>query len=302
MYKYGVGEDANGGRPRFIDMYSRRIRIGVPIALIVIGTVLLFVQSGICHGIGGNLIAAGLVAAIIFIAYEDVSGQQSQAQARDQMILLEKIDASTERLEEYGRLENVAKKVGLDECHRERPGIEIREAVLAAKAQVDILEVSLDTMLGMDADEWEDCDARVRIILLDPKFPTDGMTLATLRDREENELLHDKILSEVHATLRSLPEEWSANTDDDLDSSKSGVRLAQLIPTMSYFRIDGTAYFAPLIHKRLGNETMHMEFEEEGDFFKLLADNFEALWKNTKKVKHPDPEYLKSDPAADGEN
>ncbi len=60
------------------------------------------------------------------------------------------------------------------------------------------------------------------------------------------------------------------------------------MPTMSYFRIDGVAYFAPLVHKTLGNETMHMRFQEDGDFFNVLAANFEKLWKNTDMVKPPD--------------
>jgi hypothetical protein len=264
----------------------------VSVVLILAGGVLLLVHTCTCTGIGANLIAAGLVAGVFLYFYDGISNERSQAQVRTQMGGLEMIEESCERIEDHNRLVNVAKKVGLEACYKERPGIEINEAVLAAKNQVDILEVSLDTMAGVEAEEWLRCEARVRIILLDPKFPPD-MPLARLRDREENELLEDSILHEVHATLRSLPPAWSAApVDPTTGVSQSGVRLARLMPTMSYFRIDGGAYFAPLVHKRLGNETLHMRFREEGDFFSMLAINFEKLWKNTAMVKPPDPSYL----------
>ncbi len=63
------------------------------------------------------------------------------------------------------------------------------------------------------------------------------------------------------------------------------MRLARVMPTMSYFRIDDVAYFAPLVYRKLGHRTMHMRFREHGDFFGVLAENFEKLWKDTEHVR-----------------
>lgn len=288
MYKYGVAKDKDGKRRPFFEELLHRAGIMVPSLVIAVGVILSFIHNGYCRSVGGNLVAAGTVALIVFLVYDDISGQQKRAEAERQSRILEEVSESCERLERHNELEDVARRVGLDQCYEERPSKRIRKAVLGAKTQVDILEVSLDTMQGMDAVEWLTCKARVRIILLDPEFPEE-MPLARLRDHEENELLEDKILSEVHATLQSLPSKWSSGSGDEGDEvSGSGVRLAQLMPTMSYFRIDGVAYFAPLVHKTLGNETMHMRFQEDGDFFNVLAANFEKLWKNTDMVKPPD--------------
>ena len=265
----------------------RRLQIVVPLLAVAIGISLSLLGKSPWEEIGGSVVAAGVIALLAFLTYGDLLGRRRQAQLDEHGEALEEVKASCKRLEDRRKRDEVAVRVGLDECYDRRPDPEIEEAVLQATETVDILEVSMDTMRELDGSDWLNCEAKVRIILLDPLFPKGTKTLASLRDKEE-EQGSNAILGEIRKVLRSLPEDWMG----DGKGKKSQVRLARVMPTMSYFRIDDVAYFAPLVYRKLGNRTMHMRFREDGDFFQVLAENFEKLWKDTKHVRPAVPKKI----------
>lgn len=276
----GEGADINTA---FFRRAVRRIRYLAPACAIGFGLYLSSGSSDYWVGIGGNLVAAGGIALLAYVSYGGLWDRHQQLQLDQQITTLAEVSESCKRLEDHKKQDEVAKRLGLEDCYEERPGKEIKRAVLAAKERVDILEVSLDTMRGIKAEDWRSCKAEVRIILLDPTFPdSKGVSLAELRDKEENQK-KGQILWEVHEVVNALPDEWT-DSNGRPGASESRVKLAEVMPTMSYFRIDGIAYFAPLVHETLGNETMHIRFKKGGDFFEVLANHFEALWSNEGKV------------------
>jgi hypothetical protein len=278
-----MAKDGGDINTTFFQRAVLRIRYLAPACAIGFGLYLSSWDSDYWVGIGGNLVAAGGIALLAYVAYGGLWDRHQQLQVDKQMTILGEINDSSKRLEVNKKQDEVAKRLGLEDCYEERPGKEIKRAVLAAEERVDILEVSLDTMRGIKADDWLACKAEVRIILLDPIYPDlHGVSLARLRDREENQK-EGQILWEVHEVVNALPHEWSKSAGNS-DGSESRVKLAEVMPTMSYFRIDDTAYFAPLVHETLGNETMHIRFKKGGDFFAVLTGHFEALWNNGQKV------------------
>jgi hypothetical protein len=142
-------------------------------------------------------------------------------------------------------------------------------------------------MREVSASQWRRCTAEeIRIILLDPYYPSHG-PLAIQRDREEGKR-EGTILEEVHHFLRQVPPEWF-----DEEDGRAQVRLARVMPTLSYFRIDDTAYVSPYVHQQVGDATLHMQVQQGGHYFGLLAKHFDALWDDKERVWQPRPDQIR---------
>jgi hypothetical protein len=286
----------------FLEKAFRRLKIVAPILAVAIGVCVAFWGGAFKEAIGGSIVAAGVVALVAFLTYGDLSGQRRQALLDEQAAQLNMLEETCERLEDHDEKSQVAKKVGLNNCYERRPDPAIEAAVLHATDRVDILEVSLDTMREVSHEQWRHCRADVRIILLYPDFPK-AAPVARLRDSEEKQQDGD-ILGEIRETLELVPSEWIDGGSEGPELSVSGLKLAKVMPTMSYFRIDSVAYFAPLMHQRVGHRTMHLRLQQGGDFFNMLEDNFERLWNDDKRVKPAISEqipaqYSSEDPTLD---
>ncbi|HEU4737679.1 MAG TPA: hypothetical protein VFS54_01215 [Solirubrobacterales bacterium] len=309
-------------REDFIEKYERQLEIGGSVVLAAIGFILWRAGGEFLRAVGANLVAAGLVGFLIFALYGWVFRQRRQELTTEQSENVEVIRKVCERLEDRAELEeekiqeaitagvpgslsefHAARAIGLLGYDEERPSEEIEQAVLKAEESVDILEVSLKTMRNIDTEKWRGCKAKVRIILLDPLFPEKDENgngnghgheaqplavrpLAVQRDLEEDEY-PGAILKEVHDIVRLLPDEWlepSAEGEKGSES-ESCVKLAKVMPTLSYFRIDDMAYFAPLVHKQVGDRTMHLELAKGGGFFNELTRHFDNLWNDEKRTR-----------------
>ncbi len=309
--------------------------------MILIGVVLWFVSGRLGRAVGANCIAAGGIALVVFFAYERLSRSSRQQRSDDHEATLKEIAESVGKVEEEVRQADAqvgqamdtawagslrrfrtARRIGLIDSTVGRPA-DLNRRVLAAEKTVDILEISLKTMLNIGAAAWRNCQAEVRIILLDPCFPINEESLARedksreekssareqkplarLRDAEEHQG-DGQILKEVNEILKKFPQEWfsaggsdaaratsdrEASGDDPANGTR--VKLAQVMPTMSYFRIDGVAYFAPLVHRTLGDETMHVQLEEDGELFTALERHFNQLWEDEDHVVPADPSKI----------
>jgi hypothetical protein len=281
------------------DSIEFRLELLALILLAVAGVMLWHeTTKGLLHQIAPNLVAAAIVGLVVLAAYGRLLRKRDKELIRQQTRLLEHAANEVERTREENsqkddqiskmvsmlvdsepRLE-AAKQLGIVRVFRHRPTEVINPAMLDARDDVSILEISLNTMRDINADEWRGCTARnVRLILLDPLYPTSA-PLALQRDREEHPEFAGQILSEVHELLHKLPGEWF-----DLATGEERVKLAQTMPTLSYFRIDSKAYFSPLVHRQVGDVTLHLELEEGGQFFGILAKHFDALWNDADRVK-----------------
>lgn len=304
-------QTANSGK--WADRYEYRLEVIGSLVLILVG-VLLWTKSGgkLGQAVGANLLAAGCVALIVFLAYGWLFRRRSLDQAEERS----KLENDHVRQAINGGLArsllefHAAQEIGLTDFTIGRPP-GLNDAALAASKTLDILEISLKTMQSIDASRWRDCKAKIRIILLDPLYPNEGASLARQRDIEEGAASEEQILGEIHEILEIFPEEWfTSNENDSADKStlqasdpdQSGegasarskanearVKLARAMPTMSYFRIDGRAYFAPLVHRQLGHETMHLQLSQGGQFFTALETHFDKLWNDRMRVATVQP-------------
>jgi len=296
---------ANGGR--WADRYEYQIEFLVSVLLILGGLIVAKMSSGkLGQAVGVSLLSAGCVALIVFLGYGWMFRKRSmeRAEAQSQLVnvhVQQAIDAGlAQSLPEF----KAAKAIGLTDFTVGRPK-RLNDAVLKATERLDILEVSLKTMQSIDASRWRACRAKIRIILLDPLYPGEEVALARQRDIEEK-MGDGQILSEIHQILKIFPEEWFAPNESNSanestlgvpDSDRSGeragaqlkadearVKLARAMPTMSYFRFDGHAYFAPLVHTLLGEDAIHLELSQGGEFFLALETHFDTLWNDKKRV------------------
>lgn len=180
-----------------------------------------------------------------------------------------------------------AQDIGLVTFYRDRPTAQINEEVLLAHERVDILEISLHSMRQVTRTEWRRCEARnIRVILLDPHFPASA-PLALQRDREEDQQ-EGKILEEVRHALDKFPPEWF-----EASSAQPQVKLAQVMPTLSYFRIDDIAYVSPYLHEQVGDATVHFQLRAGGHFFGVLTRHFDALWEDEARVMRANPDEIR---------
>ncbi len=318
----GPEPEAKKSSEDFIEKYERQLEIGGSVVLAAVGFILWRTGDEFIRAVGANLVAAGLVGFLIFALYGWVFRQRRQKLTTEQSENVKDILKVCKRLEKRAEIGDgkileaitagvpeslsefhAARDIGLLGYDEERPSEEIEQAVLEAKESVDILEVSLKTMRNIDTKEWQRCKAKVRIILLDPLFPekdengngngngheTHPMAvrpLAVQRDLEEDEN-PGAILKEVHDIVRVLPDEWLAPSGEggNGSASESCVKLAKVMPTLSYFRIDDMAYFAPLVHKQVGDRTMHLELAKGGGFFDELMRHFDKLWDDEKRTR-----------------
>lgn len=288
---------ANGGP--LTDKYEYRLEIFGSVILIMVGVLLWTAIGGkLGQAVGANLLAAGCVALIVFFVYGQLRSARTRLQTKqEEDHVQEAIDAG---LAKSLSVFHAAKKIGLTGSNIGRP-TDLNDVVLEATERLDILEISLKTMQSINDSRWRECEAKIRIILLDPRYPSEEVSLARQRDIEEG-MGEGQILSEIHEILELFPEEWFTSNENksalrlpDPDRSGGGasaqpkadearVKLARAMPTMSYFRFDGLAYFAPLVHKRLGDKTMHLKLSQDGELFAALEAHFDELWNDKKRV------------------
>jgi hypothetical protein len=259
-------------------------------------------KDGLWHALGPNLVALGGGAVMILAAYGSIADRRRRRRESVVEELLKAIkiavkadedddlltakaatSALAQELDRSLPVLEIARQVGLTSYHRDRPTHHINELVIGAHKTVDILEISLNSMRSVSAARWSECKVKPRIILLDPHFPT-VHPLALQRDAEEREQ-PGTILREIIHFLGNVPTDWFYG--------EPRIKLAETMPTVSYFRIDDVAYVSPYVHQKIGDETLHLELSEGGVYFAAMSRHFEALWADDERVK---PAHLASIP------
>jgi hypothetical protein len=280
------------------DSAESRLEFVALVLLAVTGVALwLGAHKGLFHQVAPDLTGSAIVGLVLLVAYGRLLRKKSRREVGEERQLLERATSAITRIAQQTSADGehvsqavgealarrlpmiaVGERLGLRDFRVDRPTGAINDAVLAAHETVHILEISLHTMRNITMDQWQNCRAGdMRFILLDPLYPASA-PLALQRDSEE-EQQRGQILKEVHDFLHQLPSQWFSVHDNG-----PRVRLAQAMPTLSYFRIDDTAYFSPLVHKQVGDATLHLQLTEGGLFFDLLAKHFDALWNDNEHV------------------
>lgn len=233
--------------------------------MILLGTLVLSAKSvqtalgvGISEGIGGSLIATG-VAGISLFLYIATS------------------DAMRARAEMFS-------KAGLSAIYSGR-SVRIRDQYqerLATAHKIDLIGYGLSSFRQDFLGEFVAWShrARVRILLLDPDFPSRESSLADQRDREENHSI-GRTRADIDAFEKAVSE---------LTGLKRGnfhVRRVCCIPSINVFRIDDDIFWGPYLMHQQSRNTPTLLATRGGYLFSTLEEHFEALW----KLSVPSPDH-----------
>jgi hypothetical protein len=113
--------------------------------------------------------------------------------------------------------------------------------------------------------------ANVRILLIDPDFPSPEHSLADQRDKEENNP-SGQIRRDIEAfekAVSNLP---------DLNRDRFEIRRMRCIPAINFFRIDDDVFWGPYLMQQQSRNTPTLLATRGGFLFDMLQKHFDALW------------------------
>jgi hypothetical protein len=206
-------------------------------------------SESLSQGIGGSLVAAGIGGEIIFL-YVTVS---EDWRLRLQMFF----DA------------------GLLQIFQRR-SVSIRneyDVRLSTAKEIDVIGYGLGSLrqdYGSHFANWSQ-RARVRILLIDPDFPTADYSLADIRDTEEGRTRGD---------TRRDAEAFIALVLNSTGIRKSSFELRKMraIPVASFLRADDQIFWGPYLINEQSRNSPTLLIQRHGFLFDAMLSHFENLW------------------------
>jgi hypothetical protein len=223
------------------------------VIVVAFGVFLIRAESTTCVAIGTSLIAAGITGWTVFLY----------------VFLSRDVSARLRILTDFG-VSNIfaARSIRIREEYDDR--------LSSAREHIDILGFGLRALREDYFDKfsgWRE-KAHVRILLLDPTFPTCA-PYASQRDIEEKQSV-GTIAQEVHDFVEAVLPILNSSGRYPFE-----VRLYRCLPTMNIFRIDDEVFFGPYLLKEPSRNSPTMLFRRGGLLFERVVGQFEAIWSET---------------------
>lgn len=205
--------------------------------------------QGISEGIGGSLIAGGIAGVTLFLYVLTTEGLKSRIEAFTKAGLLKIFSGRSVLIR--------------DEYHTR----------LAQARYIDLVGFGLSAFREDYLNDFIGWSHRadVRILLIDPDFPTRDHSLADQRDREENNPV-GKIRSDVDAF------EGAVSKLTGLNRKRFKVHRMRAIPAINMFRIDDDVFWGPYLMQQQSRNTPTLLATRGGFLFDMLQKHFDALW------------------------
>lgn len=144
------------------------------------------------------------------------------------------------------------------------------------KKNIDILGYGLGTFLEEhfnDFESWKNaCD--VRILLIDPEFPSTDKPLCNQRDIEEGKL---------EGTLKNEVVNFIDKTKNIIGNGNNGsfsIKYFKCIPNITIFRIDDEILWGPYFVNHLSRDTPMFIVKKGGILYEQIQSQFENIWKD----------------------
>jgi hypothetical protein len=235
--------------------------------IFLVGVVLVQQRSAAWTAVGSSLMAAGMAGWVLFL-YVWLSESRAER---------------LEMLRQLGfRCAFPVRSVGIKGQYDKR--------LAHATSQIDIMGFGLRS-LRQDYERqfaaWAAC-ASVRILLLDPDFPTPQCSMADQRDREERDdggTIRRDVEAFVKAAAPLIREEQAAFK----------VRLYRCLPTVNMFRIDRELFWGPYLVREASRNLPTFVIAEGGSLFPVLTRHFETIWSDPELSREVPPEWLVAD-------
>jgi hypothetical protein len=218
--------------------------------LVIVGVLVVVLGNGkVGVAIGTSLIAAGAAGASLF----------------GYVLLSERWSSKVESLIDAG-----LRGVWMMRSVRIRQ--EYDQRLEAARESVDLLGFGQRSFREDHIEDFSVWIARgvaIRLLLLDPSFPSPEHSYAEQRDREEGS---GSIAQDVEAFLRDV------KARDLHQSEHLSIRLFRCLPAIGVFRIDDDLFWGPYLVRRASRNSPTLLTERGTPLFKALQTHFEDIW------------------------
>jgi hypothetical protein len=222
-------------------------------------------EGALIQGIGASLIATGLAGWIAFI-YVMLSDRTAQR---------------LEILTEFGFIDAFpARAVRI----KEQYDLRLRNA----HQHIDILGFGLNALREDYARQFPDWArrTRVRILLIDPEFPTKSFTYAQQRDREENNP-PGSMQTDVRSFIRAAHELLERR------DVQFAVRLYRTLPSVNILRVDDELFWGPYLVREQSRNSPTFLVRRGGILFDRLLGHFESIWNDGELSREVPEAWLK---------
>jgi len=222
----------------------------VHLILFMLGAYFLRSSDITYQSIGASLMAAGIAGAVIFIY----------------IMYSQNLSDKLEIISRFG-ITNIF------EARAARIKSIYDEKLNTARNNIDILGFGLSALREdylNDFVTWK-TRAKVRILLIDPEFPTSEFSLSGLRDREEGDQA-----GEIEREVRQFIEDTRDIVDDDFQ-----IRLYRCLPSVNIFRVDDDLFWGPYLMREQSRNTPTMLVRGGGLLFEKLQSHFEVIWEDS---------------------
>jgi hypothetical protein len=142
----------------------------------------------------------------------------------------------------------------------------------AARESIDLLGFGQRSFREDHIDDFSAWIARgvaIRLLLLDPSFPSPERSYADQRDREEGS---GRIAEDVEAFLRDVKAR-GLHQSEHLD-----IRLFRCLPAINVFRIDDDLFWGPYLVRTASRNSPTLLTVRGRPLFKVLETHFQDIW------------------------
>jgi hypothetical protein len=230
-------------------LVSHSVVVLLGIIFLVAAPVHNMLGQGFSEGIGGSLIAGGIAGITLFLYVLTTEGLKSRIEAFTKAGLLKIFSGRSVLIrDEY-------------------------DTRLAQARYIDLVGFGLSAFREdylKDFVSWSH-RADVRILLIDPDFPTRDHSLADQRDREENNPV-GQIRSDVDAFEKAVSKLTGVNR------KRFKVHRMRAIPAINMFRIDDDVFWGTYLMQQQSRNTPTLLATRGGFLFDMLQKHFDALW------------------------
>lgn len=222
----------------------------------VIGGVLVFAGSFtdptrigavLCGSIGASMIAAALTGWVVYVY---VHHSETLATALNSFVRFGLVAAFSRR------------SITIREEYDDR--------MRRFSRQADILGFGLNSLRQDHAHSfgrWKQ-QGQIRVLLLDPEFPSPVDSYANQRDKEEKD---DP--GTIARQIRQFVRDTKEHVDDRFQ-----IRLYRCLPVLNIFRIDGDILWGPYLMFEPSRNAPTFVVREGGEMYDRLVEHFERIW------------------------
>lgn len=237
------------------------------VVVVLAGAVIMLAWDGdIGIGVGASVLASGITG-FLFLAHSSLVLRRDE---RMQTVMDSRVVGVFER--------------------RDAQQDEFATLLRDAKESIDVLGYSLRSLRGDHPGGLEAWSRRatIRIMLIDPEFPSTEAPFAAHRDLEREDHL-DATAQNVRQYI-----EYCRDSLGALGESRIRVRLFQCLPSIAIFRVDDVLYWGPYLMSRQSKMSPMIRAESGAFLYRQVRAHFDEIWSSEERSREVPAEWLEA--------